>query len=113
MSHAVLWANPQVCPAPCVSERVGNIPSTGLMDQWAGSRRGYGMARQEGIEPPTFGLEIGREATPALGDSATVPENVPDSAPEDPSLTLLITSWPKLSEAMKAGILAMVKTVRT
>jgi hypothetical protein len=44
-----------------------------------------------------------------LGDSATVPENVPDSAPEDPSLSLLITAWPKLPEAVKTGILAMVK----
>ena len=67
------------------------------------------MARQEGIEPPTFGLEIGREATPALGDSAAVPESVPDSAPKDPLLADLIAAWPKLPEAMKAGILAMVR----
>lgn len=52
------------------------------------------------------------EAMPALGDSATVPETVPDSAPEDPSLPFLITSWPKLPEALKAGILAMVRAAQ-
>jgi hypothetical protein len=31
-------------------------------------------------------------------------------APLDPDLTLVVSSWPTLPEAIKAGILAMIRT---
>jgi hypothetical protein len=47
-----------------------------------------------------------------LAETATVPETVPDSSPNDSNLAEVITAWPMLPEPVKAGILAMVKAVR-
>ena len=38
-----------------------------------------------------------------------VDASLPNSAPIDTDLALLIDTWPDLPEAVKAGILAMVK----
>jgi len=47
----------------------------------------------------------------------TSPENVPEvvpagpptTVPDDPKLVRIVTAWPDLPEAVKAGILAMVR----
>jgi hypothetical protein len=36
-----------------------------------------------------------------------------DNSPADPNLTLIVETWPILTDAIKAGILAMVLTVGT
>jgi hypothetical protein len=43
------------------------------------------------------------------GGAAKCAANRDQNRPSDPHLTLIIDAWPKLPEAVKAGIMAMVK----
>ncbi len=72
--------------------------------------------RPVGLEPTTDGLENRcRESAsvrasspygkPPLGTTAPAQR----AAPDDPELAALVDAWPALPEAIRAGILAMVK----
>ena len=60
---------------------------------------------------PLDELETGGQplAEPAQNPDA---QNAVTSVPTDPDLAALVAAWPKLPEALKAGIVAMVKAVR-
>ena len=48
-----------------------------------------------------------RAATPETPDSATL--EAPRSATQDPDLAVIVTAWPELPEAIRAGMVAMVR----
>ena len=69
-----------------------------------------------GIEPPTHGFSVrgNRPETPDISADWTIGaapalHPAPDSAVSDPDLRLLIEAWPALPEALRAGIMAMVR----
>ena len=78
------------------------------------------MARLPGLEPGTYGLE-GRctpDATAAnTSTSAQPPERLAallgafaaEIGPAAPDLAAVISAWPGLPKALRAGIVAMVK----
>jgi hypothetical protein len=75
------------------------------------------QARPAGFEPATFGFEV-RDDDAAKSKSrkalrrcdVNVAHQVPtDTCKTDPDLAAIVAGWPKLPEAIKAGILAMVK----
>ena len=41
--------------------------------------------------------------------NSVLPSGLPDSVPIDPDLAAVVEAWPKLPEAIKAGILAMIR----
>ena len=43
--------------------------------------------------------------------ASVLPVCLPDSAQNDPDLALIVTSWEQLPEAVKTGIMAMVRAV--
>ena len=78
------------------------------------------MARLPGLEPGTYGLE-GRcapDVTAAkTGTCAQPPERLgallgafaAEIGPQAPDLAAVVSAWPGLPEALRAGIVAMVK----
>ena len=81
------------------------------------------MARLPGLEPGTYGLE-GR-CTPDVtadksGTYAIPPEALgrllgafaAEIGPSCPDLAAVVSAWPRLPEALKTGIVAMVKAAR-
>lgn len=76
-----------------------------------------------GLEPTTYGLKV-RLATSAT--QANSPENMPSDgkdkgalakrltkpALEDHELAAVIAAWPRLPEALKTGIIAMVNSTK-
>jgi hypothetical protein len=73
--------------------------------------------RQVGIEPTTFGFEV-RDAhdvtsSPRKGlrkSQSPLTARGQRAASNDPGLTAVIEAWDRLPEALRAGIVAMVKT---
>ena len=76
--------------------------------------------RANGLEPSTFSLE-GCNTSVVSGDTATsyessasrLVDSLADSLRNDPDFAAVITAWPKLPQAVKAGIVAIVKATQT
>ncbi len=85
------------------------------IDACAGSEK---VVRPAGLEPAAYGLGTRRSDTAKASAAASCSQGSERGASRgaffrvsEPNLALLVDAWPKLSEAVKSGILAMVKSV--
>jgi hypothetical protein len=75
--------------------------------------------RHAGLEPATFGSvdRCSPDGAPCPISAYDTPEKslpscLPVFPPNDPDLAAVVTAWPTLPDAIRAGILAMVKVAR-
>ena len=102
-----------ICPTPAPSTKLQSLsrPQPPLPPR-------LGMERAKGLEPSTFSLGSckptsqvvdsaggydDRDSTPSVSPSSS-----PAKAPTDAALDRVIEAWPKLSTAIRAGIVAMI-----
>lgn len=62
-----------------------------------------------GIEPHNYSPD---DSTKPISGSAKSGALTPENAPLDPALAAIIEAWSTLPEAIRAGILAMVRAAR-
>jgi hypothetical protein len=98
-------ANPFTCASP-PSVQEGTEPgSTGQLPR---IQAGPVLTRMDLPTRPS-GQEWATEAEPVTFGSASATENAPSLLPADPELASIIDAWETLPEAVRAGIVAMVK----
>ena len=85
-------------------------PASALDRTSAGA--GFSVVGAEGFEPTTRGLRIRSTDKQNRAFSRATDRKLTELTAEDPDLADVVKAWPKLPDALKAGILAMVKAVK-
>jgi hypothetical protein len=74
-----------------------------------GSEQSGGKVEAAGVEPASRSPEAGKPQGVTASAPKPLAQTLARDSQIDPSLARIVEAWPKLPEAVRAGILAMVK----